>query len=452
MNVSEILNGPSVPLEQMLSEREWRAAEQRRLLGRGETLVVLSTNVAGPVKRFPLLMRGFDEGRRVLEERLSRAGLKAVSWGVHDHPEGPTAFYGVSGPAEAVKRLTCQVEALPHLGRLLDLDVLGPDGRKWERSQVGLQPRRCLVCGGSAADCGRSRRHSVEQLQEAVVRRLTDYFCGQYARKVENAALRAMLYEVAVTPKPGLVDRSGTGAHRDMDFFTFLDSAAAVAPYLGELCLLGCRGPGEEADLPGRLRALGQEAESAMFRATGGVNTHKGLIFSLGLLAAAAGQQFALGLAAQPVPPAAQELCRRAGDLAVAFLPDLGNPPCTHGGEIYRRYGAGGIRREAADGFPSVLRWALPCLREEGSWEQRGRRALVALMAHVEDTNVLFRGGPQALEDLARRAGEVAFLPAEEAETALWTWDWELSRQGISPGGCADLLAVGYFLRFLESA
>lgn len=78
-------------------------------------------------------------------------------------------------------------------------------------------------------------------------------------------------------------------------------------------------------------------------------------------------------------------------------------------------------------------------------------RALVELMASVEDTNVLFRGGRQALRELSRQACASLTLSPEELERALADWDKKLCRQGISPGGCADLLAVGYFLYFLET-
>ena len=103
-------------------------------------------------------------------------------------------------------------------------------------------------------------------------------------------------------------------------------------------------------------------------------------------------------------------------------------------------------------GFESVLREVLPCLRREcGTLEQRGMWALVRLMASVEDTNVLFRGGPSALQELARQASERLTSPPEDLEASLADWNATLCRQGISPGGCADLLAVGYFLYFLET-
>ncbi len=439
-------------LEEMLAEREWRAAEQTRQLESCQTLIMLSANVAGPIKSFPLLLKGFSEAQRLLESRLDQEGIPWTDRGKHCHSGGPTAFYALEAPAGAAKRIACDIEQISDLGRLLDLDVVTRGGVKWDRGQVGYPPRQCLLCGRPAAECGRSRRHSVEALQWETVRRLREYFRSRYAAQVEKAALRAMLYEVSVTPKPGLVDRINCGAHQDMDFFSFVDSAAAIAPFFGKLCRAGYDNPEGGVAFCRSVQRLGLDAEAAMYDATGGVNTHKGLIFSLGLLAAAAGQWFARSLERPEETLTAETLCRQEKALAEEFLPELKKPLDTHGHAVCEKYRTAGIRGEAASGFRSVLRCVLPHLRQgSDSLEQRGMRALVELMASVEDTNVLFRGGRQALRELSRQACASLTLSPEELERALADWDKKLCRQGISPGGCADLLAVGYFLYFLET-
>ena len=299
--------------------------------------------------------------------------------------------------------------------------------------------------------CGRSRRHTVEQLQRETVRRLTACLFSRYAEALEQATLRAVLYEVSVTPKPGLVDRNNTGAHRDMDFFSFLDSAVAIAPFFRQLFTLGWNAEEEGNRLYREIRCLGQAAEDAMYRATGGVNTHKGLIFSMGLLSVAAGQYAAKHLAEGWSIPTAEQLCRVEQELAQGFLPQLRRDVTSHGNAVYRQYRTGGIREEAASGFRSVQQYVLPRLRREGgSLEDRGIRALVELMAHVEDTNVLFRGGRKALRTLAQQAEIILETEPSRRSLLLERWDKSLSHQGISPGGCADLLAIGYFLYFWE--
>ena len=96
-----------------------------------------------------------------------------------------------------------------------------------------------------------------------------------------------------------------------------------------------------------------------------------------------------------------------------------------------------------------MRRWVLPALRQTESPEDGGRRALLALIGQVEDTNLLRRGGRAALEQTARRARQVLSAPPEELPGLLEDFDRELIQAGLSPGGCADLLAVGYFLTFL---
>lgn len=453
MEMHELLGAPTAALEDMLAEREARAATQRRLLsGGGNGLVCLSMNMAGPVKDFPLLRQAFQEGCRLTETALQQTNIDFCLMEERQGKCGPCAFYRIDGDLEKVKIVLCSVEETPNLGRLLDLDVLAPDGRKLSRQELGCLPRRCLICNGEAVVCGRSRRHSVEELQRETLRRLRVYFGEKWADEVASCCARAMLYEVAVTPKPGLVDRRNSGAHHDMDFFTFIDSTAALTPWFRRFYLLGFH----EADftddaLFDKARKLGCQAEEAMFAATSGINTHKGLIFSLGLLCTAAGRLCRGNPPTGYVPSTlVRLLLKEASALAACSLPLLerGN---THGSEVCKRYGARGIRQEAADGFPSVVRWVLPKLHEkEGTLEERGKQALLELFASVEDTNVLHRGGPAALTSLSQRAKSLLAGKAPVSDAVLTDFDDALIQDNISPGGCADLLAVGYFLLFFE--
>lgn len=453
MRIRDILGPDAVELEDMLAEREARAEAQRRLLSDGgDGLVSLSHNMAGPVKDFPLLRCAFQEGRRLTEKALDRCG---AGWRLAEERLGicgPCAFYRVEGPLPAIKSALCAVEDDSSLGRLLDLDVLDLDGNKLSRQDGGHPPRQCLLCEEQAAVCGRSRRHSVADLQRETVRRLMSHFSALCADHVSACAARAMLYEVSVTPKPGLVDRGNSGAHRDMDFFTFVDSAAALTPWFRRFCLLGFQeADALDEDLFRAAQRLGQEADDAMFAATNGVNTHKGLIFSLGLLCTAAGQLYWRNLLESQIAfPDTDALLSRTAALAVCSLPDLERQAAaTNGARVFQTYRVKGVRQEAAEGFPSVARWVLPVLEHSGSPEENGKRALLTLFTQVEDTNVLHRGGPAALEHLSRRAAQVLAAPEADFDRHLADFDRELIKAGISPGGCADLLAVGYFLRFL---
>lgn len=264
--------------------------------------------------------------------------------------------------------------------------------------------------------------------------------------RVARLAAAALVEEVYTTPKPGLVDGNNNGAHRDMTVQTFLYSAAALQPFFREMAELG-RTLEEEALLPA-LRETGIRAEQAMFRATNGVNTHKGALFSLGLLCGCAGQCIARGLR-----PTAAGLCAMAARLTRGIcVRELGGTADTHGQGVYRKYGARGVRGEAESGFSSVLEHSLPVFRGElcrgTDYGEAAVKALLSLIAHVPDTTVLYRRGP----DAAARAAEAAKrLLADYSEEAALALDAAFIRENISHGGCADLLAVTIFLHRLET-
>lgn len=257
-------------------------------------------------------------------------------------------------------------------------------------------------------------------------------------------ARRALEQEVLLTPKPGLVDRRNSGAHRDMTAETFLRSAAALEPHF----VLLARAGEAQAELPPAetlppLRRLGMQAEEEMLRATGGVNTHKGALFSIGLLCACAGRQTARR---QPLSP--ETLCALAAETAAGISArELGGSG-TNGLRVHASTGARGVRGEAESGFASVRQYALPYLRA-GCSQRDQLLALLALMRRVEDTNVLHRAGPEGLRWLQQRAGETL---ERFSLAALEQLDEECIRRNISPGGCADLLAIGLFLVQLDRA
>ena len=105
---------------------------------------------------------------------------------------------------------------------------------------------------------------------------------------IEKCVCKALLGEVYTTPKPGLVDLKDNGAHKDMDVHTFEKSTAAIAPYIAEMFCEGYANQQSLENLFARIRQIGIEAEKAMFEATKGINTHKGILFTMGIISGAA--------------------------------------------------------------------------------------------------------------------------------------------------------------------
>lgn len=267
--------------------------------------------------------------------------------------------------------------------------------------------------------------------------------------RLADHAVAALIDEVTLTPKPGLVDFRGRGAHRDLSWPLMCHSARTLHPAFAAMAAAG-EGGGELLDLRERIGAIGRDGEAAMMRATGGINTHRGAIWALGLLVTAVAQ------ARSDIHPA--HIAARAG--ALARLPDRFAPAATgHKGEhACRAYGVGGARAQAQAGFPHVTRAALPTLRasrERGDAEDAARlNALLAVMAELDDTCVLSRGGPTALASVQDGAAGVlaaggAGRPA--GRRALRALEKHLLALDVSPGGAADLLAATLFLDRVES-
>ncbi|MHA3021944.1 triphosphoribosyl-dephospho-CoA synthase [Mycobacterium sp. BMJ-28] len=255
---------------------------------------------------------------------------------------------------------------------------------------------------------------------------------------IADLAVGAISAEADLTPKPGLVDRRGPGAHTDMNLAMLHVSAEALRAAF-TACTQAARSVAIDVDLRTRIGAIGRAGETAMLTATGGVNTHRGALWALGLLCA--------GVAADRRDPAAV-----AAKLAALPDRDLIATP-SHGAAAGRRYGVTGAKGEAKNGFPNVVRYALPALlaaRAAGADEQTARlEALLALMAELDDTCILHRGGAGGL--YAVQSSARAVLAAGGIRTAAGRRHFvELDRmcrdRRLSPGGSADLLSAALFL------
>ena len=445
----------NVTVADMMRARDARAERQRQLLARNrETLLCFTMNIPGPVKRSAEIENGFAIGKRRLRGAFLRAEIHPLYEEETIESTGCEIIYVLPTDPLALKRLTAEVEERDALGRLFDLDVLRPDGIKVDRQEIGLPGRRCLLCGEAAQVCARSRRHSVEALVSRTYEILREAIRAELGRRVSSIAARALLFEVNSTPKPGLVDRLNSGSHRDMDIFTFASSTAALAPYFGCCAKAGydLRGAPAEETLAA-IRPMGKQAEEEMLLSTGGVNTHKGAVFSLGILAAAAGRTGEVGsIPAERLLSLVAEICR--GITAQDFAGLTEENAHTAGQQLFLRYGIPGVRGEAERGFPLVRKYGLPKLRaglSAGlSLNDAGCAALLSMLAGGTDTNVIHRSSFARAKGISARAAELLAAQPFPSRETLIAFDRELTAENISPGGTADLLALTFFLYFME--
>ena len=261
-----------------------------------------------------------------------------------------------------------------------------------------------------------------------------------------QAAVQVLVAEAELTPKPALVDRRGSGAHNDLSLELLLRSAGALGETFDAVAG-AARGAPLDATLRERLGTIGRDGEVAMLRATGGVNTHRGAIWSLGLLLAAH---------AHTGSHDPQILAQTAA--RIASLPDASRVSIdSHGARARARYGATGAMGEAQAGFPHVIDRALPALRAarlRGASEAVARvDALLTIMRTLDDTCVLHRGGEAALRTM--QAGAGAALDAGGTGTPAGRRAFDALESGLlahhaSPGGAADLLAATLFVDSIE--
>jgi len=263
---------------------------------------------------------------------------------------------------------------------------------------------------------------------------------AERAEELGLLAAACLHLEIDTYPKPGLVSPVDTGSHRDMDAAMLHASADVLMPYFAELAEAGTQG----AEM-GRLRVIGIEAERAMLAASGGVNTYRGAIFGLGLLTAAAGFR------------SVWQGDRSLGGIVERLWGDaiLSGPVAlhSHGTRAARHYGAGGARRQAANGFPALYKIGLPALLDGqrlsgGDAEASRVQCCLALIARLDDTNLLHRGGADGLSFARREAAE--FIARGGVGRPDWRGDAIALHQAfvernLSPGGSADLLAMSLF-------
>jgi holo-ACP synthase/triphosphoribosyl-dephospho-CoA synthase len=454
--MNKISEAVSISLADVLAANEQRQHRQKLLLDEyGLTLISITINMPGSVKNSTLTRMLCDFAVAEVKKNLPVDAEQIVYL-----PTGPEALLVTPTLATQAKRICSAIEAERPFSRLLDLDVCNEQGELLSaQNSRGL--RKCYVCDHPAAYCMREAKHSRTQIQQAVQGLFNQFLAEQsrhvsaVAEQIGSLAVEAMLYEVTCTPSPGLVDRANSGAHQDMDFYTFMASTAALAGTMARFAQAGMDFTGLIAELLPVLRIIGQDGEQAMLKVTENVNTQKGLIFSLGIVTAAVAillknSQFTERALYDTVAQMTAGMVRRE----LAGREYLAEEKLTAGEKLYRRYKIAGIRGEFEQGLPAVRLHSLPQLRRSlGSGlavNEALLETLLRLMTCVDDTTVMNRHSPEKMRQWVKQQVEPTFaaggLAVAEGKRLLAVMDQTFIEQNVSPGGAADLLAVTWFI------
>jgi holo-ACP synthase / triphosphoribosyl-dephospho-CoA synthase len=430
-----------------------RESRQEILGGSDGIKVITSLNVPGK----PKINENINNIARDVTEDvlLFLEGVLAVE-GFLYQVEDAAGYYAlisfredIGFDARFVKELCEILEKFHPIGRLIDLDVYDELGDRVSSGRV----KSCFVCGENAKLCIRGQKHTVEEARMAF-----DELLLEYLEKAEEegladylalSALTAMIAEVALDPKPGLVTRKVVGIHKDMNFDLFVKSALAIVPGFRIIALKAT-----EIENLYQFREIGLQMELWMFNATKGINTHKGMIFVLGLVV------WAVALSFEEYSDLDRDFVSESiKQITKGVTNELKYSLDTHGGQVFNKYRLTGVRGEVEAGLPSVFEHGfeqlfrhLPIVLEDeeevAPYSEAYKAALVAIIANSEDTNVVYRSGLESLGLLQNKAKEILEIDV---------WDYEAEKKygelclfceenNVSCGGAADLLAVAIFL------
>lgn len=467
--------GKTISLTELLDARETRANLQETLRQKHkQTVLSITLTAVGGVKKNALLDFVFAKCLENVTACFKRLAVSPTESLIRPLETGHEALFALPIDAMQLKRAMIALEDSSPLARLWDLDVISAEGELLSRSELGFAPRPCLVCAAQAKVCARERRHSIDDIIAEMQQRAQAVL---FAENIAEQVNQALLAEVNLTPKPGLVDQANSGAHKDMDITTFQYSCEALYPFWTKFVYLGFRFASKPTDeiLP-LIRPLGMQAEQAMFRATEGVNTHKGAIFIFGLVCCVLGRLwlnqprlFSKDLSRLI---RIETICEEVAKITQGITQELQNYPdylpLTHGVKLFRYYGLTGARGAAEQGFPlvqNVLKQAIekaPFLLADFSSVSSDfcsqidfshnsicwHRVLLYLMAENPDTNVVHRSGLAGLMWLQQQAEYILHSPTNLIEQ-LKQFDKACIQRNISAGGSADLLGLTLFFYFL---
>jgi len=344
-----------------------------------------------------------------------------------------------------IKQICEDFEESHPLGRFIDVDLNDQQGNAVSFGKSKL----CFFCREKPAiECRRENAHDFNELRSFMFSEMVEYNRKERAKRISKKlsllAEQAILTEISLTPKPGLVDKFCSGSHEDMNYQTFIDSTAAISPWFDKLIHEGFSF--HENDLTKvlpRLREIGLKMEFAMFEATGNVNTQKGIIFLMGLSLFACGKLFSQSdhFQTKEFRRIIKNICK---DLVQNELIRATGSVKSHGENIFRKYGYSGARGEAESGFETVFYFGLPQLIQSKELNDEVlMNCFLAIAANNNDTNILFRSNPEVL-NIFKNLCRIAF---EEFNIENYTAIIDFCKQeNISPGGSADLLAVTIFV------
>lgn len=439
-------------LNRFLMDRELRAEKQFQLIEKLKLpLISLRTNYPGENKNEFIPLQIVDE---IAHELLSILGKNIVNEEIIESLEGKSYLFSVDMDAISLKKLTMEIEETHILGRYVDIDVFDENSNPLSRQQFGHSKRKCFICDEMAFVCGRNFTHTHEEIKKHIENKYKLFLKQEKqgikcADSLSDLALKSMILEVSSNPSFGLVSPLTKGSHTDMDFFTFVESSFAIKPFFKEMALAGYS-PLSLDIIFNKIRKIGILAERDMFLSTQGVNTHKGMIFLMGISVACVAKVLYDKKDFEEISSNISYMCR---DILQDFNNLHHKSSLTHGEKLFINHGITGIRGEAKEGLKTIFNGSIEVFETALSTTCDINRAMIKtllfLMSSLEDSTILHRHDFNTLREvqkIAKTLLENDTLHSEPVSQLLLELEKDFISKRISPGGAADALAVTIFL------
>lgn len=416
-------------MNKILDARENKAEQIKALFKQNTTMISIKANIPGEDKNISeahLLVRLFT--------LLVRKKYEINHFQYIESADGPYTLLIIKEiHANEIKQEMVLLENTHPLGRFIDIDIYNQEEQSISRKTLGIPSRKCYICGSDAHLCSRSQKHSVLSLIDFIQSGIKSHLAYQIEHKIHDAIMK----ELNLDDKFGLVSKTSKGSHSDMDYQLMKNAEYAILPFLVDLFLLGY----ETKDLDSILskaRPIGRIAEEKMLQATHGVNAYKGLIYIFGLTLLSLG--YALSHHQEFM-----SIFLNIESMTKSVYDEFRQEPSTSGLKAYKNYNITGIRGEVHKGMPSVIS-ALELLSNDD--EMTLRQVLKHLIIVSEDTVFLKRA--KNIENYHRIKEKLKKIDITDP-TKLQEFNQMAIQENLSFGGSADLLIVTIFLKSIKS-
>lgn len=440
-------------IQEFLMDREKRVFYQDELIENNKTKTLVTIRINYP---------GIEKSNYITDDIVNIIYNDIMTYHKSDiiyndrykNKEGLVCHLLFNTDVVSVKKLMINIEERHILGRCVDIDVYSYKDNKAvgiSRSDLNKSPRKCFICELDAKICSRSQTHTIDEIKK--------YFEDVYIKykeeekkidhisyDISQIALKAMISEVSTFPSFGLVSPISNGSHKDMNYYTFLNSSMAIAPYLKEMAKVSYTYNKPQC-IFNVIRNIGVICEEKMFEATNNVNTHKGMIFLMGTCISATMKSIYDNKGFYNI----KDIIK---DMTQDILDDFKNlhlkDKLTHGEKLYIEHGFTGIRGQIKDGLAIVFDEIVSKYENSDLIENELYiQMLISLMSLVEDSTIVYRHDINTLRKVQSDAKELLKIGGVNTicgKKQIEKMEKEYIKENISPGGCADLLAISIFL------